>query len=209
MIPQKFQTKDVLDIFTACNHSFSISKKGKREVFKAWGLNNWGQLGIGNKKNTCIPTEVEFFTEMKVKFATGGDHHSIVLVENGDLYAWGRNDEGQCGFHNEHKANGDENDYSVEKPTKIKNFTKDISIDKIVCSMNFNYALCTNKNEVYSWGMGDSYVLGNKKEENENEPFKVPKEFFFNKKIANVIIYLFFYILDCFSYFYFLKFLIF
>lgn len=186
LVPQQFETKEVLDVFTACNHSFSISKKGKREVFKAWGLNNWGQLGIGNKTNTCVPTEVEFFVDKKVKFATGGDHHSIVLLENGEIYAWGRNDEGQCGLPNDKEEKGDENDFSIEQPTKVPKLTEEMGIGSIKCSMNYNYAVSEKLNEIYSWGMGESYVLGNKKDDNEAEPFKIPKEFYFNKKVAKV-----------------------
>jgi len=184
--PQQFATKDVFDVFTACNHSFSLSKKGKRDVFKAWGLNNWGQLAIGNKTNTCVPTEVEFFLGKKVKYATGGDHHSIVLLDNGEVYAWGRNDEGQCGLPNNRQDNGDEKDFSVELPVKVPKFTEDIGIGKIRCSMNYNYALSEKNSEVYSWGMGESYVLGNKKDDNEAEPFKIPREFYFNKKVEKV-----------------------
>lgn len=186
LTPQQFATKEVLDVFCACNHSFSLSKKGKRVVFKAWGLNNWGQLGIGSKTNTSIPTEVEFFIDKKIKYATGGDHHSVVLTENGEIYTWGRNDEGQCGIVNDKEDNGDENNFSVEQPTKVIKLSEDIGIDSINCSMNFNYAFSEKTNEVYTWGMGESYVLGNKKDDNEAEPFKIPKEFYFNKKISKV-----------------------
>jgi regulator of chromosome condensation len=191
LTPQQFETKEVLDIFSACNHSFSLSKKGKRTVFKAWGLNNWGQLGIGNKTNTCVPTEVDFFADKKVKYATGGDHHSIVLTENGEIYSWGRNDEGQCGLVNNNERNGDEKDFSIERPLRVAKLSKEIGIEKIRCSMNYNYAVNEKRNEVYTWGMGESYVLGNKKDDNEAEPFKVPKEFYFNKKVAKVIILFF------------------
>jgi len=187
--PQAFSTKEVSDIFAACNHSFSISKKGRRDVFKAWGLNNWGQLGLENKENTCIPTEVEFFIDKKVKYATGGDHHSIVLTENGNIYSWGRNDEGQCGIPNEKKDNGEEDNFSIKIPTKIEKLSGNISFNKVVCSMNYNYAINEKDNEIYSWGMGESYVLGNKKDDNENEPFKIPKIFYFNKRVAKVFNY--------------------
>lgn len=181
-------------------------------MFKAWGHNNWGQLGLGHKKNTCIPTEVELFSGIKIKYATGGDHHSIVLAENGDVYAWGRNDEGQCGMKNEKKEileklaepvdeensakeateeaeeDSAESAFSILRPKKIEKLSlkEDEAINRIFSSMNFNYALCEKKNQAYSWGMGEMYVLANKKDDNEYEPFNIPREFFFNKKIANV-----------------------
>ncbi len=27
----------------------------------------------------------------------GGEHHSIAVTDDGQVYCWGRNDEGQCG----------------------------------------------------------------------------------------------------------------
>lgn len=126
--------------------------------------------------------------DKKVKYATGGDYHSVVLTENGEIFAWGRNDEGQCGLPNVNSDDGDERNFSIENPTQIPKFTEEIAISRIGCSMNFNYAISEKSNDVYTWGMGESYVLGNKKDDNEVEPFKIPREFYFNKKIANVIL---------------------
>lgn len=189
--PHAFETKEVIDVFTGCNHSFSISKKGNRHVFKAWGLNNYGQLGLRNKTNTSIPTEVEFFVDIKVKYATGGDHHSLVLTEDGEIYSWGRNDEGQCGMLNENNRDTDELSFCIDTPRKIENFLKENEINKIHSSMNFNYASSHTTNKVYSWGMGESYVLGNKKDDNILVPNEISKDFFFNKNVHQVnIIYL-------------------
>lgn len=47
--------KKAVDIFCGNHHSFYINEK--REVY-SWGLNNHGQLGIGNKQNTCVPTKI-------------------------------------------------------------------------------------------------------------------------------------------------------
>ena len=45
--------KGAVDIFCGKQHSFYINKDGKTY---AWGLNNYGQLGIGNLNMTCRPT---------------------------------------------------------------------------------------------------------------------------------------------------------
>lgn len=225
--PHPFSTKNVIDVFTGKNHSFSLSMNGKRKVFKSWGLNCFKQLGLGNRENTHIPTEVEFFVGKDVKYATGGDNHSIVLLENGEVYVWGRNDRGQCGIINERKETEnnqierEEDNFIIAVPTKLTfdNIIKTESenkeennnnennqnsqnanpseenpsnsnisnkINKIASSMDFSYALDKINNQLYSWGTGDSYVLGTRKEDDSNTPFKIPKEFFKNQIIDNI-----------------------
>ena len=203
--PHAFNTKNVVDIFTGKNHSFSLSMKGKRKVFKSWGLNCFKQLGLGNRENTCIPTELDFFVDMDVKYATGGDNHSIALLENGDVYVWGRNDRGQCGISNEKiiketllddenrkeilQNNGERNedDFTISTPAKLNFNTENHKIDTLASSMDFSYALDKKNNQAYSWGGGDSYVLGNETENDAKTPFAIPKKFFKNQAINNVI----------------------
>ena len=35
--------------------------------------------------------------EKVVKTVAGGEHHTIALTEEGEVYVWGRNDEGEAG----------------------------------------------------------------------------------------------------------------
>lgn len=114
--------KNVTDIFTGAYHSFckvSLKIRGKAErvseIF-AWGLNNYGQLGIGNTKNTFTPTLVEAFVDKPVKKITGGEHHTIALLENGEVYAFGRDDDGQLGLGEDFR---EERDIVEEKPKKV------------------------------------------------------------------------------------------
>jgi regulator of chromosome condensation len=93
---EKVGARDAVDIFAGNHHSFYINSK--HQIF-GWGLNNHGQLGIGNKENTSIPTLVRVLStaEHQVLMMAGGEHHSIAVTREGKVYCWGRNDEGQCG----------------------------------------------------------------------------------------------------------------
>jgi len=71
----------------------------------AWGLNNWGQLGVGDRFNTCTPKRVKDLDPIDgdngkdyVVDIQGGEHHSIARTKDGLVYCWGKNDEGQCGL---------------------------------------------------------------------------------------------------------------
>ncbi len=59
-------------------------------------------------------------------------------------------------------------------------------VDSVYSSMNFSYAMDSKNNQLFSWGMGESYVLGNKKDDNQETPFTIPKGFFLNKIVDQI-----------------------
>jgi regulator of chromosome condensation len=96
---EKVGAKAATDIFCGNQHSFYINDK--HQVF-AWGLNNHGQLGTGNKFNSSVPTRIKDLDPYEGDYVVelaGGEHHSIARTKDGVVYCWGRNDEGQvaCG----------------------------------------------------------------------------------------------------------------
>ena len=185
LIPNKISTRDVDNIFAGGNHSFLIVKKEQRNVLKAWGLNSFGQLGTGDKENTWIPKDVIFNDRnCSILSATGGSDHSLALTENGIVYAWGRNDENQCGINNDEGTARE--DLCFTTPQEINFFSQHNIITDIKSYSHFNYAYNTDNGNVYSWGMGESYVLGNKRDSNEKSPFQIPQNFFNNLKIRDI-----------------------
>lgn len=61
------------------------------------GLNNYGQLGLGedNTTNMSYLTEIPSLQEKGVVSLQGGAHHSLALTSSGQVYAFGRGDSGQ------------------------------------------------------------------------------------------------------------------
>ena len=60
-----------------------------------WGRNEWGQLGLGDKKGRLKPELVaglEHITSLAV-----GDDHTCALRRDGVVYCWGKNLSGQIG----------------------------------------------------------------------------------------------------------------
>ena len=55
-------------------------------------------MGIGHRENTCTPTLIRTLVGEKIQAVDGGEHHTIALTEEGKVYCWGRNDEGQGGL---------------------------------------------------------------------------------------------------------------
>ncbi len=61
-----------------------------------WGRNCSGQLGIGSQFTVrSTPTQVDGLTG--VVAIAAGNHHTVALKEDGTVWAWGRNSDGQLG----------------------------------------------------------------------------------------------------------------
>lgn len=80
-------------------HSFAIDQEGR--VY-AWGLNNYGGLGIpegAGEDSAAVPKPrlVETLADYKIVDIAGGHHHSLACTEDGKLLAWGRLDFHQVG----------------------------------------------------------------------------------------------------------------
>lgn len=64
------------EIGAGAYHSFAVTECGR--VF-SWGLNNYGQLGLGNTETAVCPTEISslYSTVDPIKKICGGEHHSV------------------------------------------------------------------------------------------------------------------------------------
>ncbi|MSD91710.1 hypothetical protein GKC41_08680, partial [Bifidobacterium asteroides] len=70
----------------------------------AWGLNNYGQLGISSKNSSSFPVRVRDFASpndankgLKAVQVSAGYSHSLAVGSDGYTYAWGLNNYGQLG----------------------------------------------------------------------------------------------------------------
>lgn len=125
------------------------------------GSNNYGQLG-----NTDMPTDIEMTVgelELpgKVKQLDVGDKHSVALLEDGTVWAWGNNRFGQIGI-------GSEEIY-ITRPTQILELQ---NIEQISVKLNHNVAL-DKGGKVWTWGSNYSGQIGNGTNVNQNKPMIV------------------------------------
>ncbi len=99
----------------SAGRSHSMALKGDGTVW-AWGNNGYGQLGKGHRyiSDEGIPVQVTVLTN--VVAIAAGEYHSLALKNDGTLWAWGHNGQGQLG-------NGTGDGYSHPTPIQIANFT--------------------------------------------------------------------------------------
>lgn len=206
--------RGIRDIFCGGYHCFAVTQQKVRgqeapqDCVYAWGKNNFGELGIGNEDHTYTPTEVTVLTGRKVAAITGGEDHTIFLLDDGSLYGCGRNDDHQLG-----PINNDDIPYTEEEQAKLAALppaegegapapvladrrndivTKPIRIHmqhqiaRIFANSHYTIVASTT-NAFFSWGCGMSYVLGNLKDDGEiRDPHPIPETFFLGAPISHL-----------------------
>ncbi|KAL7866021.1 hypothetical protein SRHO_G00112680 [Serrasalmus rhombeus] len=96
-VPSKFWLKNDKPVHISCGHSHSafVTEQGRLFVF---GSNNRGQLGLETKGPVTKPVYVKALKGERVQFAACGTNHTIVSTSQGEIFATGRNNEGQLGL---------------------------------------------------------------------------------------------------------------
>lgn len=138
-----------LKLFKRC---FSVDFNDK--VF-VWGNNYNDQMGVDVDD---VLTPIEFPFNKKIVSMSCGEKHSacvtgifkqIFIIEDGELYTWGKGEFGILG-------QGDENDYYAPKKVDALN---GLNIKQVVCGQNHTLAL-SKDGYVFSWGYGGGFLRG-------------------------------------------------
>ncbi|XP_071595328.1 RCC1 and BTB domain-containing protein 2 isoform X4 [Heliangelus exortis] len=86
------QNKIVVNI--ACGQMCSMAVVENGEVY-VWGYNGNGQLGLGSSGNQPTPCRIAALQGIRVQRVACGYAHTLVLTDEGQIYAWGANSYGQ------------------------------------------------------------------------------------------------------------------
>ena len=62
-----------------------------------WGYNSDGQLGDGGKDGRAAAVSLVALDDIKLKQVSTGIDHALALTETGQVYSWGKNNDGQLG----------------------------------------------------------------------------------------------------------------
>ncbi|XP_057573682.1 X-linked retinitis pigmentosa GTPase regulator isoform X3 [Hippopotamus amphibius kiboko] len=133
--------------FAACgrNHTLVSTEGGK--VY-ATGGNNEGQLGLGDTDERNTFHLISFFTSQhKIKQLSAGSNTSAALTEDGELFMWGDNSEGQIGL---------QNITNICVPHRV---TIGKPISWISCGY-YHSAFVTTEGELYTFGESEYGKLG-------------------------------------------------
>ncbi|XP_003799962.1 X-linked retinitis pigmentosa GTPase regulator [Otolemur garnettii] len=133
--------------FAACGRTHTIISTEGGNVY-ATGGNNEGQLGLGDTDERDTFHLISFFTSQhKIKQLSAGSNTSAALTEDGQLFMWGDNSEGQIGLK-------DVTNVCVPHQVTIGK-----PISWISCGY-YHSAFVTIDGELYTFGESESGKLG-------------------------------------------------
>ncbi|MBF0450343.1 MAG: cadherin domain-containing protein [Candidatus Magnetomorum sp.] len=154
--------ENIIDLAGGENHNLALSDNGN---IWAWGNNSHGQLGIGvSGGGTEIdqPEKVLLLTD--IIGIDAGYAHSLALQNNGTVWAWGSNTQGQLGTG---KSGADT---SEDTPNLIQTLDNCVSV-----AAGYGHSVALKKDgTVWTWGFNSSGQLGDGSETNRNQPAIVP-----------------------------------
>jgi alpha-tubulin suppressor-like RCC1 family protein len=84
---------DIVSVAVGYEHVLALRSDG---TVWAWGLNDKGQLGVGDYVNRLSPVQVPGLTGIVA--ISAGSSHSLALAYNGMVWSWGYNGYGQLGI---------------------------------------------------------------------------------------------------------------
>ncbi|KAJ3043219.1 Regulator of chromosome condensation [Rhizophlyctis rosea] len=157
-----FSRKKFTNAFCGAYHTFLVNDT---ECY-AFGLNNYGQLGVGEDEVSEGKVYPVTGYEGKVAMIAAGDHHSLLLNDQGKIYAFGRSDSGQLGLGEEASALEPP---SVNIPTPLTKLSNK-RITQISAGSAFSLAVSDESgNNIYGWGFNECGQLTGASDQ-EDEP---------------------------------------
>jgi alpha-tubulin suppressor-like RCC1 family protein len=100
----KFNETGEKVILVACGRESSLVATNRGSLY-AFGSNSRSQLGIETSDSTLNqlqPAKIEHLKGKKWKQIAMGAEHACALTDEGIVYVWGSNEDGQCGQIRKH-----------------------------------------------------------------------------------------------------------
>jgi len=139
---------NVLTISAGQNNTLALKNDG---TAWAWGRNDAGQIGNGTTTDALVPFQVQgpggvgFLNN--VSAVSVGEVHSLALLSDGTVRAWGNNDHGQL---------GDGSTTTRLTPVQVSGLTNVLAIS---AGGHFSVALKSD-GTVWAWGSGQNGQIG-------------------------------------------------
>ncbi|MFI4962820.1 MAG: RCC1 domain-containing protein [Legionellales bacterium] len=129
-------------------NSFSAAVKTDGSLW-TWGINTFGNLGLGNTTSYSSPKQVGSLTNWSMISLAGylGYFHTMAIKTDGTLWGWGLNAHGQLGLNNI---------ASYNSPKQVGSLT---NWAKVSCNFKMTAAIKTD-GTLWTWGSGVYGKLG-------------------------------------------------
>eukprot|EP01130_Rhizamoeba_saxonica_P000193 TRINITY_DN10187_c0_g1_i1.p1 TRINITY_DN10187_c0_g1~~TRINITY_DN10187_c0_g1_i1.p1 ORF type:complete len:442 (+),score=133.12 TRINITY_DN10187_c0_g1_i1:49-1326(+) len=154
-------------VYSGSNHNLALTTDG---LVYGWGANSKFQLGLGlkNNRDRDRPQRVKVLDDL-IELDDSGDHpiqeiacgaeHNLILLKNGDLFAFGGNEYGQLGI-------GGTSDHEKE-PQQVEIGEEVVQ----VAAGEWHSVALTASGKLYAWGKGGA--LGQSNNQDKDTPTEV------------------------------------
>ncbi|KAG8012939.1 E3 ISG15--protein ligase HERC5 [Nibea albiflora] len=149
----------LVQIAAGGEQSFAVSFSGS--VF-AWGGNDCGQLGLGDRTDRHTPTSVLCLNMKKSVHIACGEKHTAVLTKDGAVFTFGSGQHGQLGH----------NSFRDELRPRLVAELWGAKVSKIACGRHHTLVLMDSK-RLYSFGCDEHGKLGRGEESHPSVPLPV------------------------------------
>ncbi|KAI4503725.1 hypothetical protein M0802_001128 [Mischocyttarus mexicanus] len=143
-----------VDFACGFDHTILLAKNG--DVY-SMGMGTRGQLGHGDLEDCDEPQLIEALAGLNVVQVSAAGWHNAVVTDQGDLYTWGWNVNGELGI-----PNGDTKVAAIPTVINFKNDqeeTVDINIKKVQCGNTFTICMTVGLfviDDKSFWGCGSN-----------------------------------------------------
>jgi alpha-tubulin suppressor-like RCC1 family protein len=133
----------VISFSAGWNHNLALTRN---KTVYVWGSNRAGQLGLGDNEDRYVPTLLVPPNNLPVTFIAAGRDFSMIVLEDGSLWAFGESTDGQLG-------QGDNEKHETPQQVKIP------PVEEVWCGRDHVFAR-DREGIIYSWGFNGGGQLG-------------------------------------------------
>ncbi|XP_004390203.2 probable E3 ubiquitin-protein ligase HERC6 isoform X1 [Trichechus manatus latirostris] len=148
--PERIQALETLKVdLLSCGkeHCLAVCHKGR--VF-AWGAGSEGQLGTGGfEELKFTPKKVNTLADIKIIQVSCGHYHSLALSQDGKVFSWGKNSDGQLGLGKEFP--------SQASPQRVRSL-EGIPLAQVAAGGAHSFALSVSGTS-FGWGSNNAGQL--------------------------------------------------
>lgn len=174
---------DIIDLAGGEEHTIAVSSDGR--VY-CWGRNDEGQAGLGD-----IFGEYNREVKQEKLEAEALKQQEEAKEEQLRMSQPAPEDDGTVKKRKKPAAKK-EKEVNLsgimffKRPQLVDTLPEGVKFNRVFAASHYCYCLSEETNELYSWGMGDDYVLGTRDDENVYVPQKVHPKMFYDCKIRHI-----------------------
>jgi X-linked retinitis pigmentosa GTPase regulator len=153
MIPtlvKALSTQRVIAVSCGYYHTAVVTEEG---AVLCWGKGSSGQLGLGDASGCLIPRSIAALHEHKIREVSCGMAHTLVLSDEGLVFAWGAASDGQLGVGECPEGQAD-----AHEPLQVLGVDTPVSL----IAAGSRHSLCITRDDarLYAWGNNSDGRLG-------------------------------------------------